>query len=80
MQSLSARLFSTQRLVPWYPVTRLTFGLPAKKNIEVALTQLFGLSNAVLSIKTNLYVEKAKRRDIVLAKLKIKIPQDESLA
>jgi len=76
---LSSRLNAQMYLIPCYPITAKIFGLPSRKKVVDAASNLIGLSNGVFQSASNQVLVNVERADKIRKALGIFIPEHEQV-
>jgi len=79
LRRLSSRLNAHMYLIPCYPITAKIFGLPSRKKVVDAASNLIGLSNGVFQSVFNLVLVNVERADKIREALGIFIPENEQV-
>lgn len=79
LRRLSSRLNAQMYLIPCYPITAKIFGLPSRKTVVDAASNLIGLSNGVFQSASNLVLVNVERADKIRKALGIFIPENEQV-
>lgn len=79
LRRLSSRLNAQMYLIPCYPITAKIFGLPSRKKVVDAASNLIGLSNGVFQSASNLVLVNVERADKIRKGLGIFIPENEQV-
>jgi hypothetical protein len=79
LRRLSSRLNAQMYLIPCYPITAKIFGLPSRKKVVDAASNLIGLSNGVFQSASNLVLVNVERADKIHKALGIFIPENEQV-
>jgi hypothetical protein len=79
LRRLSSRLNAQMYLIPCYPITAKIFGLPSRKEVVDAASNLIGLSNGVFQSVSNLVLVNIERADKIRKVLGIFIPENEQV-
>ena len=66
-------------LIPCYPITAKIFGLPSRKKVVDAASNLIGLSNGVFQSASNQVLVNVERADKIRKALGIFIPEHEQV-
>jgi len=79
LRRLSSRLNAQMYLIPCYPITARVFGLPSRKKVVDAASNLIGLSNGVFQSASNLVLVNVEKADKIRKALGIFIPENEQV-
>jgi hypothetical protein len=79
LRRLSSRLNAQMYLIPCYPITAKIFGLPSRKKVVDATSNLIGLSNGAFQSASNLVLVNVERADKIRKELGIFIPENEQV-